>query len=297
MRKGPLFLGIGVFLILISIPTALAFTLYDSKEIRKHDFVEEDDHSFYFEFDDIGPGKITIEGRSMFLSSDVLMIRLEDKDGRLIFTDEMGVGGLFGSDVEIDIKDKGDYKLIIEVESEPELTDFQVTYTGKNSTFGLLMFIIGFPLFLISGLISGIVGIVLMVRFKRTGSETSPHKKLDELYYDNLEDYYEDVDEEREFTGYRYRYYDDRDHIRTGPSRYKGSRRRGYDDSEGRKNKRNKREVLERDIEELQELDEFEPPRKKKTVEAKGRNGALKKKKVSDKGQIKKKRKKTSKVK
>ncbi|MFO8050216.1 MAG: hypothetical protein R6V01_00770 [Thermoplasmatota archaeon] len=196
MRKGPIFLGIGVALVLISIPTAFAYTLYESKEVPKYEFVQSSDNEneFYYEFGDLGPGTLTIKGSVMILETDVLHITLRDSRGRTVRKAEMGISGIFGSSATIEVDSGGTYTLYISIENDPEITDFKVTYTGEHSNFGLMTFIIGFPLFLLSGAISLIVGIVLTVRFKRTGSEISPHKEIEDLHYDNLEEYYEEIE-------------------------------------------------------------------------------------------------------
>ncbi|MEA3557799.1 MAG: hypothetical protein U9R75_00940 [Candidatus Thermoplasmatota archaeon] len=197
MRKGPVFLGIGVVLILVSIPTAFALTLYDSREVPKNDFIEDynDDGSYYYTFKDIGPGTITIKTRSVFLATGELQIRLEDSQGRIIRSSEMGVGSFLGNELEMEIDSRGTYTLYLTIEDETGYTNFDATYTSKNSNFGLFTFILGFPLFLLSGLISLIVGIVLIVRFKRTGSEKSSKKSMNDIYYETVEDYYDDPNE------------------------------------------------------------------------------------------------------
>jgi hypothetical protein len=166
MRKGPIILGIGILLVVLSLPLALAYTLYEEENVDMGDFEEDWDHEEYdtvytYTFEKVGPGKITVSARSFFFTSDPIRVRIidEDRSGEVIANYELEGGTLFWEDRSTVIDHEGDYTVWIGT-YEDEFFDgeFRAKYSGRYSMAGLLSFILGFPIFLITGLVLIVVG-------------------------------------------------------------------------------------------------------------------------------------------
>jgi len=187
MRKKPIVLGIGILLLVLSLPLALAYTLHDEENVDIGDFEEEYEGDEYdtiytYTFEKIGPGKITVSVRSILFSSAPVHVRIidEDRSGKVMADYELEGTGLFWEDRSTDIDHQGDYTVWIGTYDEDYFEgDFKATYSARYSMFGLLSFILVFPIFLISGLVMIVVGAYSIYR---ASSKKEPEPGYEEEY-------------------------------------------------------------------------------------------------------------------
>ncbi|MFW3147240.1 MAG: hypothetical protein ACMUIE_10575 [Thermoplasmatota archaeon] len=204
MRKGPVFLGIGVLLVLLAVPTGLAGLLYEKQTAEKSDFnIDEDfdygDATFTYTFKDIGPGEIKVSARGLAFFSTALDVEILDKGGDPIKVFVLTPGALFSNEESVDIDEKGDYTVKIYIEEGHELIEFQATYTSNYWMFGLFSLICAMPLFLLAGIISMVVGFISFRReMKGEEEEEEGVPEEEEIDYDHLDEWDDELEDEYE---------------------------------------------------------------------------------------------------
>jgi len=201
MRKGPIFILIGIAMAFLSVPLLLGFTLYDHRTISTYEFDEEywgeGDVELTYTFEDVRPGKLTISSRS-FLSDETLEVSITDEDrGRVVSDFEMDPGLFRWEKKETKIRDGGDYRLSIIVDEEERwLIEITAQYSANYSTLGLLSAVLGFPIFLLIGIVGICYGSIKVYR-KRRGIEGGMVLTYDDQYEEHIS-YGEKMDQRRE---------------------------------------------------------------------------------------------------
>ena len=172
MRKGPIFIFIGIALALLSVPMLLGFTLYDQRTVSSFDFEELDEEygsvELVYTFEDLGSGKIIVSSRSILAAGDLEVRVTREDDGEIIDEYVMKPGMITWEKRETKVRQGGDYTLSIIVPTDERwLIDMNARFSGDYSTLGLISAVLGFPTFLLAGIAGIVLGLIRVYRTKR----------------------------------------------------------------------------------------------------------------------------------